>query len=94
VEDVSKKSGIAMSNLAIAWPLGRNFVTSVIIGAKNVDQLKENMAPADWDLPQEVWDELEERTRPSEEYLTWYNKFNYDRFFAASEFHKTEAELI
>ncbi|MEJ2730985.1 MAG: aldo/keto reductase [Deltaproteobacteria bacterium] len=94
VEDVSRKSGIPMTKLAIAWPLGRNFVTSVIIGAKNLDQLKENMGPADWDLPQEVWNELEERTRPPEEYLTWYNKFNYDRFFAASEFHKTEAELI
>jgi aryl-alcohol dehydrogenase-like predicted oxidoreductase len=94
VADVSKKSGIPMTKLAIAWPLGRNFVTSVIIGAKNVDQLEENMAPADWDLPQDVWNELEERTRPSEEYLAWYNKFNYDRFFVASEFHKTEAELI
>jgi aryl-alcohol dehydrogenase-like predicted oxidoreductase len=94
VADVSRKSGIPMTKLAIAWPLGRNFVTSVIIGARNVDQLKENMGPADWDLPQEVWNELEERTRPPEEYLTWYNKFNYDRFFTASEFHKTEAELI
>jgi aryl-alcohol dehydrogenase-like predicted oxidoreductase len=94
VEDVSRKSGIPMTKLAIAWPLGRNFVTSVIIGAKNVDQLEENMGPADRDLPQDVWNELEERTRPPEEYLTWYNKFNYERFFVASEFHKKEVELI
>jgi aryl-alcohol dehydrogenase-like predicted oxidoreductase len=83
-----------MAKLAIAWPLGRSFVTSVIIGVKNIDQLKKNMEPAEWDLPGEVWQELEERTRPEEEYMTWYNKFNYERFFNASEFHDMKAELI
>ena len=83
-----------MAKLAIAWPLGRKFVTSVIIGVKNIDQLEKNMAPAEWDLPQEVWDELEKRTRPEEEYITWYNKFNYQRFFKASEFHDVKVERI
>ena len=94
VADVSNKSGIPMAKLAIAWPLGRKFVTSVIIGVKNIDQLEKNMAPAEWDLPQEVWDELEKRTRPEEEYMTWYNKFNYQRFFKASEFHDVKVERI
>jgi aryl-alcohol dehydrogenase-like predicted oxidoreductase len=83
-----------MAKLAITWPLGRKFVTSVIIGVKTVDQLEKNMASADWDLPKEVWDELEKRTRPEEEYMTWYNKFNYDRFFNAAEFHDEKAELM
>ena len=87
ISDVSKKCGIPMAKLAIAWPLGRTFVTSVIIGVKNVDQLKRNMEPADWDLPMDVWEELEKRTRPEEEYMTWYAKFNNARFFNASEFH-------
>ncbi|MFZ0135043.1 MAG: aldo/keto reductase [Desulfobacterales bacterium] len=94
VADVSRKSGIPMAKLAIGWPLGRKFVTSVIIGVKNLDQLEKNMASAEWDLPQEVWDELEKRTRPEEEYMTWYNKFNFDRFFSASEFHDPKAELM
>ena len=94
VEDVSKKYGIPMTKLAIAWPLGRKFVTSVIIGVKNVDQLEKNMEPADVDLPQEVWEELEKKTRPEEEYMTWYSKFNYSRFFNASEFHDEKFELI
>jgi len=90
VADVSDKSGIPMVKLAIAWPLGRKFVTSVIIGARNVDQFEKNMAPADWDLPLEVWNELEERTRPEEEYMTWYGKFNNARFFNASELEKIQ----
>jgi len=94
VEDVSRKSGIPMAKLAIGWPLGRKFVTSVIIGVKTIDQLEQNIEPADWDLPEDVWTELEERTRPEQEYMTWYNKFNYDRFFTASEFHNEEVELL
>ncbi|MEE4113129.1 MAG: aldo/keto reductase [Desulfobacteraceae bacterium] len=94
VADVSKRSGIASEKLAIAWPLGRKFVTSVIIGVRTADQLEANMAPADWDLPQEVWRELEERTRPEEEYMTWYQQFNHRRFFAASEFHEGKADAI
>ena len=81
-----------MAKLAIAWPLGQKFVTSVIIGVRNLDQLEKNMAPADWDPPKEVWDALEKRTRPEEEYMTWYAKFNNDRFISASEFLDAEAE--
>lgn len=91
VADVSKKSDIPMTRLAIAWPLGQQFVTSVIIGARNVAQFEENMAPADWDLPQDVWDELEKRTRPEEEYMTWYARLNANRFFDVSEFHEVDA---
>ena len=94
VADVSKRSGIPRQKLAIAWPLGQTFVTSVIIGVRTVDQLEKNMAPADWDLPQDVWMELEERTRPEEEYMTWYHQFNNGRFFKASEFHDGKADLI
>ncbi len=94
VSDVSTKYGIPNAKLAISWPLGRKFVTSVIIGVRNLKQLKDNMEPADWEMPQEVWNELEDRTRPEEEYLTWYNKFNYDRFYSASEFHDPASELF
>jgi len=94
VADVSKRSGIPSEKLAIAWPLGQTFVTSVIIGVRTVDQLEKNMVPADWDLPQDVWMELEERTRPEEEYMSWYHQFNNGRFFKASEFHDGKADLI
>jgi len=93
LEEVSKKSGIPMPKLAIAWPLKRKFVTSVIIGIKSQEQLKINMEMGDWDIPEEVWYVLEEKTRPEEEYLTWFNKRNYERFFSATEFHDEKLEL-
>jgi len=93
LEQVSSESDIPMPKLAIGWPLKRRFVTSVIIGARNLAQLESNMEMGDWDVPEEVWNALEEKTRPEEEYLTWFNKKNYERFFSASEFHDETKEL-
>lgn len=94
LEGVSKEFDIPMVDLAIGWPLGRRFVTSVIIGARNLEQLEANLVPADWDIPEDAWNALEERTRPEEEYMSWYNKFNYKRFFEAAEFHDPDVELL
>jgi aryl-alcohol dehydrogenase-like predicted oxidoreductase len=93
LEQVSKECGIPMARLAISWPLGRKFVSSVIIGVKSVHQLEENMEAADWDMPAEIWKMLEERTRPPDDYLGWFNRKNYERFFNAAEFHDERAEL-
>jgi aryl-alcohol dehydrogenase-like predicted oxidoreductase len=93
VGQVSRESGIPMPKLAISWPLGRKFVSSVIIGVRTLDQLRANMEMGDWDLPEEVWEKLEERTRPAEEYLSWFAGQNYARFFSAAEFHDERAEL-
>jgi aryl-alcohol dehydrogenase-like predicted oxidoreductase len=93
LEQVSSKFEISMPRLAIAWLLKRKFVASVIIGVKSQEQLKGNMELGDWDLPEDVWSALEERTRPEEEYLTWFNKRNYEKFFSAAEFPAEKSEL-
>ncbi len=93
VERISVGSGIPTWKLAIAWPLRRRFVTSVIIGVKNQEQLTANLEVGDWDMPGDIWNTLEKQTRPEEEYLTWFNKRNYDRFFSAAEFHDETTEL-
>jgi aryl-alcohol dehydrogenase-like predicted oxidoreductase len=93
LEEVSKKSEIPMAKLAIAWPLKRRFVTSVIVGVKSSEQLDANIEAGDWDIPDDVWQTLEEKTRPAEDYLTFFNRINYDRLFSAAEFHDETAEL-
>jgi aryl-alcohol dehydrogenase-like predicted oxidoreductase len=93
LEDVATNSDIPMAKLAVAWPLKRRFVTSVIIGVKRSDQLSANLELGDWDMPDDVWQTLEEKTRPEEDYLTFFNKLNYNRHFSAAEFHNETAEL-
>ncbi len=93
LEAVSRECGIPMAKLALAWPLRRKAVAAVVVGVKSVEQLKANLEVGDWDLPEDVWRALEERTRPADEYLTWFNRMNYDKLFAAGEFHDERAEL-
>jgi len=93
VEDVAAKTGIPMAKLAIAWPLRRRFVASVIVGVRTQEQLASNLEPGEWDMPEDVWKALEELTRPEEEYLTWFNRMGYERIFAAADFHDERAEL-
>ena len=44
-------------------------------------------------MPDDIWQTLEEKTRPEEDYLTFFNKLNYNRHFTAAEFHNKTAEL-
>jgi len=91
--DVSKNADIPMAKLAIAWPLKRRFVASVIIGVKTAAQLAANMELGDWDVPDDIWQTLDEKTRPEEDYLTFFNRLNYKRHFAAAEFYDGAVEL-
>jgi aryl-alcohol dehydrogenase-like predicted oxidoreductase len=83
LDQVSSETGIPMFKLAIAWPLKRRFVSSVIIGVRELGQLEANMETGDWDMPDDVWNTLEEQTRPEEEYLTWFNRMGYEKLFSA-----------
>jgi hypothetical protein len=40
-----------------------------------------------------VWNTLDKETRPEEEYLTWFNKRNYERIFTTAEYHDEMKEL-
>ncbi len=93
VREVSAATSQPVHRLAIGWPLGRRFVSSVIIGVKNLQQLSDNLELGDWDLPLEVWQQLEAKTRPPEEYLTWFNRVNFRRHFDAAEYHDEIQEL-
>jgi aryl-alcohol dehydrogenase-like predicted oxidoreductase len=93
IETVARETGTPMPQLAIAWPLKRRFVSTVIIGARSKDQLTANLVPGDWDMPDDVWDRLTKETQPPEEYLTGFNRQNYRRQFEAAEFHDTSRDL-
>jgi len=47
LQTVANDLGISMAQLAIAWCLKNPNVSSVILGASNVQQLEQNLASAD-----------------------------------------------
>ncbi|GGA77318.1 NADP-dependent oxidoreductase [Brucella endophytica] len=64
--DLARKHGLDPAQLAIAFSLSRPFMTSVIVGATSLDQLKTDIAAADLTLSAEVLAEIEaiHRTYP------------------------------
>jgi len=47
LNEVADNRGQSMAEMALAWALRDEGVTSLIVGARNVDQLKENLDALD-----------------------------------------------
>ncbi|MFQ3621415.1 MAG: aldo/keto reductase [Spirochaetales bacterium] len=82
---VSEQTGIPMAKLALAWPLTRKFLSSVIIGVRTLNQLEENLEALDWDMEPETQKLLDDLSAPEKDYLWWFNSTNYKRFVDTAE---------
>lgn len=58
-KELAEKNGLTLTEMAIAFVNQQDFVTSTIIGATTIDQLKENIAAFDVQLNEEVITEIE-----------------------------------
>lgn len=72
---VSEETGVSVARLALAWQLGRPAITSVILGAKNRDQLVDNLAAVDVKLSPEHAKLLDEASALPPEYPGWMVAF-------------------
>lgn len=43
VEEIAKKRGVSMAQIAIAWVLSKPFVTAPIIGTSSLEKLKDSI---------------------------------------------------
>lgn len=64
VADVAKAKGVTSAQVALAWVAAQPAVTSVILGARTVEQLQDNLAAADLVLEDEQLDRLSEVSAP------------------------------
>ncbi len=62
VQDVADDLGATPSQVAIAWTASRSPAIHPILGARNLDQLRDNLAAADLTLPPDSLDRLEQAT--------------------------------
>jgi aryl-alcohol dehydrogenase-like predicted oxidoreductase len=61
---VAGELGKSPSQVALAWLLSRRVVSSVIFGARNLQQLEDNLGAADWELPAEAVARLDAASAP------------------------------
>ena len=65
---IAKSHNVSPATIALAYVLAKPFVTSVIIGAKRLDQLKDNLAATDIKLSPEELKQLDDVSALPPEY--------------------------
>jgi aryl-alcohol dehydrogenase-like predicted oxidoreductase len=64
VRGIAEARGISMAQIALAWLVDRPAITSVILGARTMDQLNDNLAAADLHLTDEERATLDQASDP------------------------------
>ena len=75
LQPIAKAHEASVATVALAWILAKPFVTSVIIGAKRVDQLQQNLSAVELQLNQEEIQKLDEVSALPPEYPGWMVPF-------------------
>ncbi len=71
IRPMAEARGVSVARIAIAWLLHQPFVTTVIIGARSVEQLDDNIAAADVTLTDEELATLDKVSALPPEYPGW-----------------------
>ena len=71
LERIATETGKTISQIAINWLIQQETVSSIVIGARNEQQLIENLGAADWELTEKQLKELEVLTRLAPIYPHW-----------------------
>jgi aryl-alcohol dehydrogenase-like predicted oxidoreductase len=72
LDGVAKETGKTVPQIALNWLLQRPTVSSVIIGARNEEQLRQNLAAAGWSLSVEQIAKLDKAGEVTAIYPYWH----------------------
>jgi aryl-alcohol dehydrogenase-like predicted oxidoreductase len=76
---IADARAVSVARIALAYVLAKPFVTSVIIGAKSIEQLDDNLAAADLRLSAEDMTALDAASALPPEYPGWMIEFQHAR---------------
>jgi aryl-alcohol dehydrogenase-like predicted oxidoreductase len=74
LDDVAKETGKSVTQTALNWLLQRPTVSSIIIGARNEEQLKQNLGAIGWALTSEQIKKLDEASWQPRPYPYWHQQ--------------------
>jgi aryl-alcohol dehydrogenase-like predicted oxidoreductase len=94
IRPIAQAHNVSPATVSLAWILSKPFVTSVIIGAKRLDQLKENIAAGDLQLTADELQQLDEVSALPPEYPGWMVPFqNANRLADVPRHQAVQANL-
>lgn len=74
IDEVAKETNKSVSQIALNWLLQRPTVASIIMGARNEEQLKQNLASAGWNLSPELVAKLDSVSAVTPIYPYWHQR--------------------
>lgn len=80
LEEVAANHDATVAQAALNWLLRKPFVSSVIVGARTEEQLRDNLRAAEWEMTEEELERLNEVSEPVPIYPYWHQrKYNAER---------------
>jgi len=77
IAEVGKETGKSVAQIALNWLLQRPTIASVIIGARDETQLRQNLGAAGWDLTREQVAKLDAVSATTPIYPYWHQRINF-----------------
>ena len=74
IDQVAKETGKTVAQIALNWLLQRPSISTVIIGARNEEQLRQNLGAVDWKLTPEQIAKLDAASAGSLPYPYWHQR--------------------
>ena len=74
IDEVAKETGKSVPQIAINWLLQRPTVSNVIIGARNEEQLKQNLGSVGWKLTPAQMAKLDAASKITKTYPYWHQE--------------------
>jgi aryl-alcohol dehydrogenase-like predicted oxidoreductase len=74
-----RRDRVSTAQVALSWLLHQDCVTSVIVGVKSEQQLKDNLASIEVNLTSEELAEIDAVSKPQQIYPAWMSQMHSDR---------------
>jgi aryl-alcohol dehydrogenase-like predicted oxidoreductase len=79
IDAVSRETGKTVAQIALNWLLRKPTVSTIVVGARNEEQLMQNMGAEGWRLTPDQVSKLDEASAPSIPYPYWHQRQFTDR---------------
>jgi aryl-alcohol dehydrogenase-like predicted oxidoreductase len=77
IEEVAKETSKTVPQIALNWLLQRPTVANVIMGARNEEQLRQNLGAVGWNLTKEQVAKLDAASATQPIYPYWHQRLQF-----------------
>jgi aryl-alcohol dehydrogenase-like predicted oxidoreductase len=74
LDEVAKETGKTIPQITINWLLQRPSVATIVIGARNEEQLRQNLGAVGWNLTSEQVAKLDTASATTPAYPYWHQR--------------------